>query len=319
MTAGTDHPIPEILNELELQRKTISKLKVKSYILIGVGILCVIGGFFLGSLLLIGLLPGLGLLIYGFIVLGKGTAKFKEYRHAYKQRVISSALKSIDNSLEIDYQNGMSEDSFLSSQLFNREPDRYAAQDMVMGTAGKTRFMFSEVHAEYKEQTRTKEGTKTEWYDIFKGIIFCADFNKNFKGITVVEPRDAGAALGAWISNNIPLFSSSSRPLVTLENPTFESKFVTHSTDQVEARYILTPAMMERLCELDDRSTYTITLSFINSYMFIAFPMDKDYFEPPVFSTLLDQKSLNEDIAIMRFMYSITTELDLNTRIWGKE
>lgn len=319
MAEGIDNPIAEILNELEVLRKEISELKVKSYIIIGVGVLCMIGGFFLGSLLLVGLLPGVGLLVYGFVVFGKGTSKFNEYRHSYKQRVISSALKSIDQSLEIDYQNGMSEGSFVSSQLFSQEPDRYESQDMVMGTAGKTRFMFSEVHAEYKEQTRTKEGTKTEWYDIFKGIIFCADFNKNFKGVTVIKPKDTSAALGAWISNNIPIFSSSSRQLVTLENPAFDRTFVTYSTDQVEARYILTPAMMERLCELDNRSKYTISLSFINSYMYIAFPLDKDYFEPPVFSTLLDQKSLNEDIAVMKFMYTITAELDLNTRIWGKD
>jgi hypothetical protein len=53
--------------------------------------------------------------------------------------------------------------------------------------------------------------------------------------------------------------------------------------------------------------------------MFIAFPLDKDYFEPPVFKSLLDQKSINEDLSVIRFMYDIIKELDLNTRIWGKQ
>jgi hypothetical protein len=76
---------------------------------------------------------------------------------------------------------------------------------------------------------------------------------------------------------------------------------------------------MERLCQLEDKCTYTISLSFIDTRMYIAFPLDKDYFEPPVFKSLLDQKSINEDLSVIRFMYGIIKELDLNTRIWGKQ
>ncbi|HMI01336.1 MAG TPA: DUF3137 domain-containing protein, partial [Pedobacter sp.] len=196
---------------------------------------------------------------------------------------------------------------------------RYSSQDQIFGSAGKTRFSFSEVHAEYKTETQTKNGKQVHWHTILKGIVFCADFNKYFNGITVVRPKDFGSAIGAWFSDKLPIFSSSGKELVKLENPNFEELFVTYSSDQVEARYILTPSMMERLCQLEDKCKYTISLSFIDTQMFIAFPLDKDYFEPPVFKSLLDQKSINEDLSVIRFMYDIIKELDLNTRIWGKQ
>jgi hypothetical protein len=307
------------LAALESQRKIVSAQKLKSWIFIGGGIILIGIGVMLGNLLLMFGIAGAASLITGLVFLSGASKSFDDYRHGFKQKVITSALKSVDESLEFDYENGLSEQDFVFSQLFNQQPDRYSSQDQIFGSAGKTRFSFSEVHAEYKTETRTKNGRQVHWHTILKGIVFCADFNKHFNGITVVKPKDFGSAIGAWFSDKLPIFSSSDRELVKLENPNFEELFVTYSTDQVEARYILTPSMMERLCQLEDKCTYTISLSFIDTRMYIAFPLDKDYFEPPVFKSLLDQKSINEDLSVIRFMYGIIKELDLNTRIWGKQ
>ncbi|WP_285059696.1 DUF3137 domain-containing protein [Pedobacter ginsengisoli] len=306
------------LAELEVQRKNVSAQRLKSYSFIGGGILLIGIGVILSNLVLVFGISGAALLIAGIVFLSKASKNFNDYRHGFKQKVITSALKSVDQSLEFDYENGLSEQDFVSSQLFKQQPDRYSSQDQIFGSAGKTRFSFSEVHAEYKTETRTKNGKQEHWHTILNGIVFCADFNKHFNGITVVRPKDFGNAIGAWFSDKLSIFSSSDRELVKLENPDFEELFVTYSTDQVEARYILTPGMMERLCQLEDKCKYTISVSFIDTQMFIAFPLDKNYFEPPVFKSLLDQKSISEDLSVIRFMYDIVKELDLNTRIWGK-
>lgn len=131
-----------------------------------------------------------------------------------------------------------------------------------------------------------------------------------------MRPKDFGAALGAWFSKNV--FSFGGNDVVKLENTDFDKTFVTHGSDQVEARYILTPAMMERILNLNHQSKYTISLSFIGSRMYIAFPLQRNYFEAPVFKSLLDPAIMDEDITVIRFMYDIVKELDLNTRIWGK-
>jgi hypothetical protein len=318
-TSMADMSFEATLTTLEAQRKIVSTQKLKSYLLIGGGILIIGIGVIFGNLILIFGISGAALLIAGIVFSSKASRSFNDYRHVFKQKVITSALKSVDQSLEFDYENGLPEQDFVSSQLFNQEPDRYSSQDQIFGSAGKTRFSFSEVHAEYKTETRTKNGKQEHWHTILKGIVFCADFNKHFNGVTVVRPKDFGSAIGAWFSDKLPIFSSSDRELVKLENPNFEELFVTYSSDQVEARYILTPGMMERLCQLEDKCKYTISLSFIDTQMFIAFPLDKNYFEPPVFKSLMDQKSINEDLSVIRFMYDIIKELDLNTRIWGKQ
>nr|WP_068886834.1 DUF3137 domain-containing protein [Pedobacter panaciterrae] len=317
--AATGTSLQNALNDLEVQRKKVYDLKTKAYIFLALGVILIAIGIVLGSLVIAGAIIGGALIITSIVFFSSSSQKFNDYRHEFKQRVVSTTLKSIDPSLEIEYKYGLPESDFINSQLFTQRPDRYSSEDQIYGNAGKTRFSFSEVHAEYKTETQTKNGRQEHWHTILKGIVFCADFNKHFNGLTVVKPKDMGSTLSAWISDKIPILSSSGKQLVKLENIEFNRTFVTYSTDQVEARYILTPAMMERLCELNDKSKATISVSFIGSYVYIAFPLEKDYFEPPVFNSLLTTKSLDEDLNIIRFMYAIISELDLNTRIWGKE
>jgi hypothetical protein len=307
------------LADLELVRKEVASQRIKCYALILGGI----GMFGLAYLkedflIYFGTAGGI-LFITGMFFLSKATNIFDAYRHEFKQQVTAAALKSIDHSMKLQYDTGLSEDSFINSQLFTEQPDRYISQDQVDGIAGKTRFSFSEVHAEYKTVTQTKHGRREQWHTILKGIVFCADFNKHFNGITIVRPKDSMAAMGAWISEKLPIFSDSETDVVKLENMEFSKCFVTYSTDQIEARYILTPSMMERLCKLNDKTRDTISLSFTGSHIYIAFPLSKDYFEPPVFKTLLDGKFMEEDLEVIRFMYGIVEELDLNTRIWTKQ
>lgn len=307
--------LQNILATMEVERKKIASTQKKGYFFIGGGILLAIIGSVLGApipSIIIGLIPT----IYGGIVLYQINDAFLAYKRAYKREVIGEALRFLDKSLTINPDNGILEHEFVQSQLFTTEPDRYKTEDLVKGMAGKTAFYFAEVHAEYKTVTQTKEGTKTEWNDIFKGIIFVADFNKNFNGVTIVRPKDFGSAFGAWFSKN--LFSFSDKDVIKLENVDFDKAFITYGTDQVESRYLLTPAMMERIFKLNNNSKYSITLSFIASRMYIGFPLDRNYFEAPIFKSLLNPELLDDDITTIKFMYDIVRELDLNTRIWGK-
>lgn len=310
-----DTAVQNVLATLEIERKKIAKTQTKGYTFIGSGIVLGIGIFLLG-LPIPGVIAGLIGIIVGIVFLYRISDELKLYKYTFKRDVIGQALKFLDESLTINPDAGIGEREFIDSQLFTNTPDRYSTEDLVFGTAGKTSFYFAEVHAEYKTETQTKNGTRTEWHEIFKGIIFTADFNKNFIGATVVRPKDFGNALGAWFSKNV--FSVGSKDVIQLENIAFDKAFVTYGTDQVEARYILTPSMMERILVLNEQSRGTISLSFINSKMYIAFPLSRNCFEAPIFKTLLNPDLLNEDIAIIKFMYGTIQELDLNTRIWGK-
>jgi hypothetical protein len=307
--------VENVLAELEIQRKKIVSSKLQGWSFIVLGVIC----FGIGSVLSLVILAIVGFIIAipGVIILFRLGDTVSLYKSRFKQEVIGAALSSVDKSLTLDPNRGITESEFTSSQLFTTSPDRYSTEDLICGVIGKTSFYFAEVHAEYKTEVQTKNGRQVTWHDILKGIVFTADFNKNFNGVTVVRPKDFGSKIGAWFSKNV--YSFGDKNVVELENDGFNKNFVTYGTDQIEARYILTPAMMERINDLNQRSAYTISLSFIGTQMYIAFPLDKNYFEPPVFKTLLKSDLLDDDMSVLTFMYDIVRELDLNTRIWTKQ
>lgn len=49
------------------------------------------------------------------------------------------------------------------------------------------------------------------------------------------------------------IFIKSMQQNVKLEDPVFEREWEVYATDQIEARYILTPALMERMLEIKRR------------------------------------------------------------------
>lgn len=308
-----------VLQELELVRLKIKSTRVKAITWIALCALYTIIAFIIVLAVIWAYLPGIAALIYGVYLYSSTTASFSQYKNDFKRRVIGTALKSINESLAIEPNSGMSRSEFVSSQLFSQNPDRYSSEDQVSGKADKTSFYFSEVHAEYKTVSTDSKGRRQEsWHEILKGIIFVADFNKDFKGFTIVRPKSIGNQITAWISKAMPGIFSSGNTLVTLENVAFNTLFTTHSTDQIEARYILTPALMDKLCSLNDKCRYTISVSFVKSTLYIAFPLDHNYFEPPVYKSLLLPSCIEEDLSVIRFMHEIITDLDLNTRIWSK-
>ena len=311
------HNRPEMIsvfNELETSRLYIAKQHTRAYWSMGIGAAFLLAGFLFGLIEVGVVIVAIGL-IAGFIILAMVGSKTDAYKVDFKHKVIGAALKQLDDSLQINPDSGISERDFRDSCLFSQTPDRYKTEDLVHGKIDKTQIHFAEVHAEYKTETQTKNGRKTQWHDIFKGIIFCADFNKNFNGLTIVRPKGFAGAFGKWISQNV----LGNKRIVELENVNFDKMFITESGDQVEARYILTPSLMEKLLELNAYANSTISVSFVWSNVYIAFPLNHNYFEAPIFKSLLNADVLEKDLNILKLMCHVVEELDLNTRIWTKQ
>jgi len=122
--------------------------------------------------------------------------------------------------------------------------DRSKYEDMLTGERSSTPFLFYEAHLEEKRTTTDSKGrTRTTWVTVFRGQCLVAKFHKPFTGVTKVF-RDAGMF-------NAFLKIGQKGERVRLEDPLFEKAFEVFSTDQIEARFILTPDFMERLIHLE--------------------------------------------------------------------
>jgi hypothetical protein len=85
----------------------------------------------------------------------------------------------------------------------------------------------------------------------------------------------------------------------------------------------MTPALMEKILNLNDKIkkkiNQDISLSFINSKLYIAVPLSTDLFEPRIFGKeVVKAEDIFEYYSYIKLMAGIVEDLDLNTRIWTK-
>lgn len=271
-------------------------------------------GFFAGVFL--------GVPVWWLLISGE----LKDYQTHFKQNIIGRLIKHYDPNLQYHPGQGILQAEFRNSQIYRKSIDRYACEDLIEGKIGATTFRFSEVHAEYKTTTTDSKGnTTTHWHTIFKGIFFIADFNKHFHASTLVLPDTAEKHLGRF-GQTLQSWGAKATldkgQLIKLEDPEFERSFAVYSTDQVEARYILSTSLMQRLVEFCRQWKQPIALAFVRSNLYLAIPTNKDYFEPPSVwskSALISIEQIGSYLNDIRLAEDIIRELNLNTRIWSKQ
>lgn len=262
------------------------------------------------------LFPAIGAIVLGALLIKWMSAG---YVNAFKNQVVGPIVKYIGPQLTYLPQSGISESRFRASGIFNHRIDRYRCEDMVQGAVGATRIEFSELHAEYKTETRDSKGhRRTQWHTIFKGLFFIADFNKQFNGRTFVLPDTAEKLFGRF-GQTLQGIGKSHGELVKLEDPAFEKEFAVYSNDQVEARYILSPALMRRMLEFKTKTGGQVHFAFTGGEVNIAISSNKNRFEPKLFSTVLDIAIAREFVEDLQLALGIVDDLNLNTRIWTKE
>lgn len=238
----------------------------------------------------------------------------KDYGIAFKNKIVNGMAKALAPEVTYQPQRVVDQSWFERSELFSRRPDRYTGEDYFCGNIGETELFFSEIHAESRH-TRTRNGkTETYYKTIFEGILFVADFHKEFQSEVFVRPDslEAFGALGR-------AFQKLSGNVERMESPEFERLFKVTANDPIEARYILTPLMQERIVELAQRYSKQIILSFRDSLVYLAIPQKQDWFEANLHTPANNSAQLQMVYNQLSSCFGLVEQLDLNTRIWTKD
>ncbi len=150
--------------------------------------------------------------------------------------------------------------------------DRYKGEDYFEGEYKGVDVLLSEIKLERRH--RDSKG-RTRYRTVFKGLAIVISLkNKRFYGHTIVDKNKG--RIGEFFKEK-----SSSMRRADLVDPEFEKTFDVYTTDQVEARYLLDPAMIERFKTLqlyyngDD-----IRAAFFDDALLMLIRSDYNYFEP---------------------------------------
>lgn len=275
-----------------------------------------------GGIMHLGATDGLHpLAIAAFVVIagcfgGWSTILYKRYQASFKHQVMGRLVSTLFPSFKYSPEGSIAKSTYAYSQLFPRSYDSYAGEDYCQGRVRETDVEFSELHTQYK----VRSGKNTRWVTIFNGVFVHADFHKHLKGRTFVTPDLAEKVLGSWLGGllqDAATMVDNRGERIRLEHPEFEKQFAVMSTNPQEARYVLTPAMQEKILGLRQKFGATPYLSFIEGRVFLAIGDQKDFLEPHFFRALA-KEDIFRLFAVFSAITEIVDDLDLNTRIWSK-
>lgn len=259
----------------ESERVKAADTAKKSFI--GAGALGVIGaglGFFAFNVPAVGIAALIGAAIIGAI----GYAPMQRLSGQAKSMMVVPVAQSFDCSF-VDKPGRVSTiDDMRRVGLIPRW-DRDHYEDRLTGVRDGVNFEFFEARLKERRTTTTKNGTRTRYVTVFDGQCIRFDFHKRFFGETLVT-RDAG-----WFN---AFGGRSGMDRARLEDPEFERAFEVYTTDQVEARFLLTPDMMQALTDLERTfKGKKLRCAFSGTEMFIAVE-GGNLFEPGSLFTPLD-------------------------------
>jgi hypothetical protein len=163
---------------------------------------------------------------------------------ALKQQYCSAIADAIGASFTIG---GFSPPAFERHRALSLVPGfaRSSFEDLFSGSYKNSTFDLYEGHL---QQRSTDSKGRTRYTTVFRGQLIRMHFPREFLGITIVR-RDAGV-FNVFGGGNV---DGRKLERVRLVDSRLEKAFEVYGTDQVEARYLLHPVMMERLLELETK------------------------------------------------------------------
>lgn len=227
----------------------------------------------------------------------------RDYKHSYKKDILP---KIVDQLGDLKYMFKPPEatfyaDKYLKSKILPRY-DRVKIEDFFYGEYKGTKIELFEPRL----QQRRRSKNRTYYVDVFEGLMIGFEMPKKTFGHTIVV-KDVGS-IRRMVSDK-----KSGLSHANLVDPEFEKQYDAFTSDQVEARYIIDPVMIEKFAKLQEQyMTNKIQAAFYDNKVLLMLESKHNYFEPPKITipatSEMDLIMLKREI---RTIFGILDHLDL--------
>lgn len=220
-----------------------------------------------------------------------------------KDKIIRKIIEFWDSAFRYEINEHIPLSMIVDSNMLEEDSYDVRGSDLIRGELDDVSFKFCDL---YIKRERIFAGKNDERDNlVFYGSMFVADFNKNFKNPVFVYPKR---------DKMINLQREGEE--IHLESPDFSKLFRVYSADEVEARYILTPLMMEQIIKLVDVMGKCIHIVFSNNRIYIANNNGRDRFEVTWYQSVDKKEKLVGFFNELKEQLSIIDTLKLNLKIW---
>lgn len=187
--------------------------------------------------------------------------------------------------------------------------DEEHTEDGFEGEVNGAKLAFQEARLVEVIRTRKRRGDHYEdevtRHTLFEGLIVRIGIRRTLERHTVVIPN---SAIQSFFRTAFSSFDK-----VNMAAPPFEKRYDVLSTDQVEARYVLDPAFMERFMEAEDLiRPRSMRASFKGREIVFAFHLGREAFRLPFLLLPVREKRVRETADLLVSVLRLIEVLKLN-------
>lgn len=169
----------------------------------------------------------------------------------------------------------------------------FKGSDAVEGYFGDNYIEFCELDISESYESGAGETSGKTYREIFHGLFLIADY-KNIQFKTVLQSEFLGSLKSGFDMSILNFREEIKLKKIKVQNFKFNKHFSVYSEDDIEARKILSPVILENLGNFAEENNMTIKLSFINNQVFIALGIGQ-IFEPDL-RDVLPLRKINLDL-----------------------
>ena len=245
----------EIVQQLETMRK---KKVMYTKLVVACAFSPMLLMFFAPMLGLVELTPFLcmGIFFFGVLYFSSKSGKItKEYKRLYKENFVVSVLNEVFDNVTYKYMDGFDQ-RYVKQFGLTRLGNRFRSEDYIRASYKGINFEQADVVIKYHSSGKNSHTTT-----YFKGRMFVFDFP--FKRVQSVQVFSEGYPYRATPVGNARMNK------IEMESELFNKEFDVRSLDSMDAFYVLTPQMMEKIQII--RSQYNhVAMNFCGNKLYMG-------------------------------------------------
>lgn len=234
----------EFKNYYENQLKPISNLYIAEtrktlFICITMGVILIFVSVFFYNVL--NNILALFMLMLIFVLIIEGKRKYSCILKEYKYQITYRIIAFLSNNKNVIFEENVriAKTAVEDCQLFNTELLRIFGNHYTVMKKGKFNITLSDLKL---------SDVSGKWEkDIFNGIYMAASFNKPIREQVYAIPNN----IKDVVINSFMNYLEYAGVRVILENNEFERKYNVYSVDELQARYLISLRLMERINDID--------------------------------------------------------------------
>ncbi|MEX1191501.1 MAG: DUF3137 domain-containing protein [Brumimicrobium sp.] len=227
--------------------------------------------------------------------------KFFPFKKNYKEEIIRPIIDFISSDFIYEPKKHVSNEVVRESKTIIAGYNKLSGDDFVSGNIHGHPFEISEIIAE--KESRDKKDKQS--FTVFHGLFFHSTIMKKFDGYVLLQP-----AVARFLRDSMGKRVDSAP--VELADMTMSENFVCYSNDDINARKILTPKLIDLINKFSEKyKKRRLAISIIDDKLYVGINYFKNLFEGKYFTSVKDLKHPMDYYSMLVMITNILDDLDL--------